>query len=570
MGNVSSINNTSLTAGNLYILNSTFYDNFSGVYPDIATLQNNTFNGTVALTKTGGNNQDSWYGNNIFNGSTTITNQSSNTNYNIFVANTASDTYNNDVSFVQTTSARIYPNYNANCTYAGNVTVTTSTVNPITFGSAAGGIATFTGSNAQTFNVGTATSLNPTLTRMVMNKTGNALTLNTRINISNTLTLTAGNINTTASNLVNMNNSSVTSIGNANSFINGPMNYDMASSGSRTLNFPIGKAADWRPAILALNHNNASSYTYNSEVFNAPAPPTWTFPPTIDTVSGVHYWVINRYVTGGTVSTPSVGLNGNQTITLYYDVNDKVYDGANLTIVKNTAAAPTAWIDIGGAGGPAAQGGVALAGSVSSTSSPSAFNSFSTFTLGSKIGVWNPLPVEMLYFTAKPAGADVKLDWATATEINNDHFEVERSKDGKNFEYVANVNAYGTGNSTQTQVYQSIDNKPYSGTSYYRLKQVDHNGSFKYSTIVAVNFDKKSFVTVYPNPAVNSIYINASSDYQNASIKIIDALGREVFSQIMISTDNNVINTTSLEPGMYHVIINNGTDIYKTKITIQK
>ncbi|MEO8762613.1 MAG: T9SS type A sorting domain-containing protein, partial [Bacteroidia bacterium] len=569
-GNVSIINNTSPTAGNLFINNSTFYDNFSGIYPNIRNVQASTFNGTTTLTKTGGNNQEVWYGGNSFNGSTTITNQASTISYYLYIAGSAADAYNGDVSFVQASNANIYPNYNTNCLYAGNVTVTSPSTNTVTFGNAAGGIATMTNTSAQGISKGNAATPNPTFTRLVMNKASNAVTLNTRINVSSYLTMTGGTINTTSVNIVNMNNASTANIGNSSSYINGPMNYDMALNGSTILNFPIGKLADWRPAILALKHSAATPYTYNAEVFDAPAPTTWTFPATIDTVSGVHYWTINRYTTGTTTSVPATGLSGNQIITLYFDVNDQVYDGANLTIVKNTAGAPTAWIDIGGTGGPAALGGIALAGSVTSTSNPSAFNSFSTFTLGSKIGVWNPLPVEMLYFTAKPVEENVELDWATATEVNNSKFEVERSKNGTDFDYVTTVNAHGNGNSTQTQTYQSFDTKPYSGTSYYRLKQIDKNGAFKYTNIAQVNFDKKSFVAVYPNPAVNSILVNVSTDYDNATAKIMDALGREVLSQNISAAMVNTINATTLESGMYYVIISNGTDVTKTKITIQK
>jgi len=561
--------NVSITGTNMLLTfnNALFYDNVTGSSQEI-TATGSTFNGTASLTKVSGNANDYFPGGNTFNGTTTITNQST---FILGMGNTTGDAYNGNVTFVQSNTGALKPSYNTNCTYAGNITVTSPAATAITFGSGgASGISTMNGSSAQSINI--TTGAVPVFTQFVMNHTGSGVTLNTRINISTSLNMSLGIINTTSANILNMNNASTTNIGNASSYINGPMNYDMAFSGARTLNFPIGKLADWRPAILGLTHSAATAYTYNSELFDAPAPTTWTFPATIDTVSGVHYWVINRYTTGTTTSVPATGLSGNQTITLYFDVNDKVYDGAHLSIVKNTSAAPTAWIDIGGTGGPASLGGIALAGSVTSTSSPSAFNSFSTFTLGSRIGVWNPLPIEMLYFTAKPVESRVELDWATATETDNDYFTIEKSKDGVNFEFLQKVNTEAlNGNSSTTLNYKTYDLTPYSGINYYRLKQTDFNGNYKYTSIEQVAFDVKSFVSVFPNPATNNFFINVSADYDNAVLKIADALGREVLSQTVNASNVNAVNANSLVPGVYYATLENSTGtINKTKIIIQK
>jgi hypothetical protein len=169
-------------------------------------------------------------GGNIFNGVTSITNSSS-ANF-LRLANSNADNYNADVTFSQNNVGVLAPNYNTNCTYGGNVTISAPSTYTITFGSAAGGIATFNGTTAQTINKSGSVT-NPVFTRLVMNKTANDVTLNTRINIVNSLTLTQGIINTTSTNILNMNNAATTTIGNATSYINGPMNYDMALSGTR-------------------------------------------------------------------------------------------------------------------------------------------------------------------------------------------------------------------------------------------------------------------------------------------------------------------------------------------------
>ena len=527
--------------------------NFPQVY-----LNGTTYNGTASIQKNGATD-NAGNGGNIFNSTTTITNTSANF---IRLANTNPDNYNADVTFAQNNSGVLAPNYNANCTYGGNVTVSSSSTYTITFGSGTG-TATFSGGNAQTINKSGSVG-NPVFTRLVMNKTANDVTLNTRINISTSLTLTQGLINTTSTNILNMNNASTTTIGNALSYINGPMNYDMALSGSRALNFPIGKSADWRPVTLTAVNNSATSYTYKGEVTNANANSLgYVKPATVDTVSHVHYWDIDRSLTSTGVAS-NANVSGNQTILIYYGANDGVTDPSNLTIVKNTSAAPTNWIDIGGTGATAG------AGSVSSTSFPSAFTSYSRFTLANKKGGTNPLPIELLYFTANPVEKKVNLDWATASETNNSHFEIERSADGVNFEYVASINAYGDGNSVTKQTYTSIDEKPYKGISYYRLKQVDKTGEFKYAPVVSVEFKDNSYVNVFPNPAHSRIMIKASEDYINASLKVINTLGVEVVANESLESFNGLVDLSHLANGIYYVVIKKGEQTENIKISLQK
>jgi hypothetical protein len=363
-----------------------------------------------------------------------------------------------------------------------------------------------------------------------------------------------------------MNDATTTSIGNSSSYINGPMNYDMAvNATSRTLNFPIGKASDWRPAVLAARHNAATSYTYKAELTNGDAQALWyTKPATVDVISQVHWWDIDRSVTSTGVASPTTNVSGNQTITLYYGINDYVTDPSFLTIVKNTNTASSTWFDIGGSGATA---GV---GSVTSTSAPSAFTSYSRFTLANKIGGTNPLPIELLYFTAKPVNEKVNLEWATASESNNSHFEIERSADGVNFEYLSTVNAYGNGTSVTKQTYTTVDEKPYKGISYYRLKQVDKNTEFKYADVVSVEFISKSYVNVFPNPALDKIMIKASDDYNTANIKVINTLGVEVVSNNQLTNNNGSIDLSHLANGIYYVVIQNGENTENIKISIQK
>jgi len=96
------------------------------------------------------------------------------------------------------------------------------------------------------------------------------------------------------------------------------------------------------------------------------------------------------------------------------------------------------------------------------------------------------LPVELLNFRAQIKGVNVQLDWSTASEINNNYFTVQRSKDGISFENILQIQ--GAGNSNSILHYSAIDHNTYEGVLYYRLQQTDFSGKFSYSNLVAVDF----------------------------------------------------------------------------------
>lgn len=111
------------------------------------------------------------------------------------------------------------------------------------------------------------------------------------------------------------------------------------------------------------------------------------------------------------------------------------------------------------------------------------------------------LPIKLLWFTAKLTGEIAEVLWTTASEKNNDYFIVEKSPDGIHFETLEKIK--GHTNQSKTTNYQTYDLHPYQETTYYRLKQIDTDGSFSFSDIVSVNRELISKVfsyQVYPNP----------------------------------------------------------------------
>lgn len=180
---------------------------------------------------------------------------------------------------------------------------------------------------------------------------------------------------------------------------------------------------------------------------------------------------------------------------------------------------------------------------------PATANDF-TFTVDPCI-----LPVELLQFDAIYQSNEVLLNWATASEINNDYFTVERSTDGVAWEELSTID--GAGNSSSYLSYTTCDKFPHTGVSYYRLSHTDLEGRIEFSEVrsVEVNRWEKQAVTIYPNPATGEINIIGSAD-EIAQITIYDMLGQDltyVTRQTANMQSRAVIDLSRLPAGVYWV-----------------
>ena len=133
-----------------------------------------------------------------------------------------------------------------------------------------------------------------------------------------------------------------------------------------------------------------------------------------------------------------------------------------------------------------------------------------------------PLPVELLNFNAVLNGQSVDIFWTTSTEFNNDYFIIERS--GNEFNWMEIAKVQGAGNSNTTLYYNEKDRNPLTGISYYRLKQVDYDGEYKYTDIVSVVnsvFDGNEDVFLFPNPSNSmSVFVRIPYAYSKNSTKV--------------------------------------------------
>ncbi|MEZ4983947.1 MAG: hypothetical protein R2795_02725 [Saprospiraceae bacterium] len=159
-----------------------------------------------------------------------------------------------------------------------------------------------------------------------------------------------------------------------------------------------------------------------------------------------------------------------------------------------------------------------------------------------------PLPISLISFDiTKIQNKQVLLKWATASEVNNDYFEIQNSADGQQWHFVSKIS--GNGTTTTYQYYSFTDQKPLSGTSYYRIKQVDFDGQVSYTPIKSISVDRLNndrFLGIFPNPVDHHLSIvGAYSD--DVQIQIFDILGREMNS---FSTEK-VSSTISLDVSIY-------------------
>lgn len=121
------------------------------------------------------------------------------------------------------------------------------------------------------------------------------------------------------------------------------------------------------------------------------------------------------------------------------------------------------------------------------------------------MGTVAPLPVSLVAFSASQQDAAVALRWATATELNNKGFEVQRSADGVAFTTLAFVP--GAGNSQARRTYSYLDAQPLTTISYYRLKQLDADGKVAYSPVQTVQARLGQAASVFPNPATTQVTV---------------------------------------------------------------
>ncbi len=169
------------------------------------------------------------------------------------------------------------------------------------------------------------------------------------------------------------------------------------------------------------------------------------------------------------------------------------------------------------------------------------------------------LPLTWMSFNAKAVNKNVELDWITAREINTDHFDIERSDDGVHFSKIGTV--VSSKNTSAESDYTFTDDQPMNGISYYRLKQVDIDGNFTYSTIISVKINTKLSVQIIGNPVHQNLHLEISGTMGKAiPVSVIDASGRK-YKTFTVSDGNKQINMDDLASGLYYLVYQPGNRV---------
>jgi hypothetical protein len=359
-------------------------------------------------------------------------------------------------------------------------------------------------------------------------------------NVANNINFITGIVTNSAT--INVqDNATVTGMSNI-SYIDGTCR----KTGNDAFTFPVGKGGFYRPCsisapLLVTDHFTAQYFNYANGAYN-----NTLKDPFIDHISTCEYWTVDR--TGGA---------SNVNVTLTWDINS--CGVTNLTDLIVTRWNGSMWKDHGNGGTT----GNTTAGSVI-TIAP--VTSFSPFTLASHT-FSNPLPVELISFHGQCKKDSIEFKWVTTTELNNHHFILEQSKDASSWITIGTI--AGAGNSS-APLHYSFTHAKTNDAIFYRLKQTDFDGNFKYSKVIKVeNCDKvQQQLSIYPNPVrgiVNLIYDGDKNAVR--SIEIYNIMGEKVYTT---TGYKSAIDLTGKPAGFYFVHLNLQSKVITKKVVIEK
>jgi len=392
------------------------------------------------------------------------------------------------------------------------------------------------------------------------------LTLSATTTVSNMLSLLNGKITTGIYELSTTNTSTSSVAGySSNSYIVGNLRRSVAASGS--YDFPLGTATNYE--LLNINLSSITGFSNLLGSFVQSNPLEALLPLTGVALNGTIITDVLDY--GYWSLTPnSTILTGTYDVTLYETGQSVTGPNAQSHCVLKRSSIAFPWASLG----THSNSTQTMSGNTISAKR-TGLSSFSHYAIG--FSSKGALPIELMYFNAKLNNDEVDLDWATAAEINNDYFTIERSDDGIHFNEIHRQP--GSGNSTSRRTYSATDNSPMQGYSYYRLKQTDYDGRYTYSEIKTVKYKSSgmndqsalNIISIAPNPFVDRFTLTFMlKKSMEAEIQLISSNGEMIFSEHMQTTEgvNQYAYTDErgLPPGIYFVNLICGEEKQTQKI----
>jgi hypothetical protein len=377
---------------------------------------------------------------------------------------------------------------------------------------------------------------------LIVNVSGGVLSLQNNITVNNRLDLLGSKVVLGANNLT---------IGTTGSILNTNSTNYVQTNGSGALRrtvqnnstnilYPVGSITSYTPAQVQLNGTSTTD-VISVRVFDGVLTGSTTGTPIASSMVN-RTWVINENVIGGS----------NATITLQWNGTDEVGSfNRALSAVSRYNTPTNKWTYLGTSFG-------AAAGSDPYTRSITGITSLTAFTIGDSFAT--SLPVNLISFNAKAMNNDVLLSWSTASEQNNKGFAIERSADGENFSEIDFVN--GKDFSLVRVNYKSLDQNAFdlSNSLYYRLRQVDFDGTETFSNVVSVTRSSVRAATLnaYPNPFAQDLSLEiVSVQDETNNLIVTDLQGRMISARsIELGKGINVISMDELKDvkaGIYFI-----------------
>lgn len=253
------------------------------------------------------------------------------------------------------------------------------------------------------------------------------------------------------------------------------------------------------------------------------------------------------------VNTLSLNVSG----TLIVKGNIQMNNGASISVTGSVdvdgdfIAGNNATVSISGGGSVNVDGDISVGNNANLTGPPGSFTVGGGCTQGSgSFCNSGTLPVDLLFFNASINSTNIRLSWSTASELNSDYFEVEKSDEGLDYQILSRVTAQG--NSKTKVDYETFDEKPKIGRSYYRLKQVDLDGKETVYQVVLVEFTGLRNTSVYPNPLQNGESLNLEVNFvpeYPLEVSVFDLSGKRI-ERLMLEGSSTTL-PIQLSAGMY-------------------
>ncbi len=362
-----------------------------------------------------------------------------------------------------------------------------------------------------------------------------------KIVVTDSIVLKNGIIKTSEVDDIIVKNLAVIKGGNSDSYIDGPITKE-GSTGGEPFVFPLGKGGTYAPIEITPVSQTTSVITAD---YKGDPPP---YINRVDEsglahISSMEYWTLNR-----TAGSEEIRVSLHWT-----DASARGIDNLSSLVVAQLNPADSTWYSSGIGN---IIGNLTTPGSVETGDPPPYIEAF---TFASTLPSTNSLPVEMTRFEARKNEDHVRLLWETSSEVNSDYFMVEKSENGIDFYPLQKVKSKG--NAMSLTRYNVLDENPFYGINYYRLRQVDLDGKEELSELISLRYHIDSKLTLFPNPVKDQMNILVENDlFGEVMIEIFNQQGQLLYQKMMMISEGHIrLNTSELNlmgVGVYYLSVN--------------